>query len=256
MSNVIKSYTIRYEPTQKKTIDYKDRDEELLVKRNSKLSLPQEEEGFKEGLQAAVVETTIDDKEEKKRASITIEKAQKEAEAILVAAKAEAKRLEQKAIEEGKKLGYEEGIANSNAEIQQMKNNIIKQEEIQKEEYKKIIAGIEGQVAELLMSLITKITGIIIEDKADVILYLIENALLNNDKADSYTIFVSKEDYDFLMNKKEYIEGIIDQKIQITIDAQLGKNQCLIETERKVINCSLDAQINNLITDLKLLSGV
>ena len=256
MSNVIKSYTVRYEQEDKMTIDYKARDEELQAKRISKLSLLQIEEGFEEGLKAVVVDPIVNDEENIHKAGAIIDNAKNEAAAILEAAKEEATRLEHEVMERAKKQGYEDGIRNASNEILQIKDNLLKQKETQKEEYREILAGIEGQVVELVISMITKLTGIFVEDKTDIIVYLVEKALTNDDSAENYTIIVSREDFDIISSKQKYIEGIIDREIRISVDPQLGKNQCLIEMENKVIDCSLDVQLNKLITDLKLLSSV
>ena len=56
--------------------------------------------------------------------------------------------------------------------------------------------------------------------------------------------------------QKEYIEGLIDGSINVSIDPQLIKNQCIIETEGKLFDCSLDVQMDNLIKDLKMLSAI
>ncbi len=256
MSNVIKSYTIRYEPGGKKTLDYKDRDEELQAKRISKLPLPQIGEGFEKGLKAVLVDPLISEEEQRKEAGVIIENAENEAAAILEAAKEEAKVLKEDTVKKARVQGYEEGINNAAKEIQQIKDSLSEQKELQQKEYKKILSETSEQVTELMISLITKLTGVFVEDKSDVILYLVEKALLDSDSVDDYTIRVSREDVDVLSSKKEYIEGIISKEIQIIVDPQLTKNQSLIETESKVINCSLDVQLNNLITDLKLLSSI
>lgn len=256
MSNVIKSYTIRYKEDNKITIDFAAKDEELQAKRSSLLAQTQTEEGFEDGLQAYVVDPIVTEEEQQKKAELIVEMARKEAEAILEAAKDEVKKLKEEAIENAEKQGYEEGLRRGEQEIQQLKSSLIEQKELQKQEYQEIIEGIQGQVTELIISLITKLTGIFVEDKADIILYLVEKALADDDSKDSYTLRVSSDDKDIIFSKKEYIEGIIGREIQITVDPQLGKNQCLIETENKIIDCSLDVQLNNLITDLKLLSSV
>lgn len=256
MSNIIKSYTIRYEPKDTMTIDYKDRDEELRAKRMSMLSETQTDEGFEEGLKAAVVDPVASDEEQRKRAESIIENANKEAAGIIEEAKNEARKLKEDTIESAKKQGYEEGLRKGNLETEKIKKDLLEQQRLQKEEYQRLLEGVEGQVAELIASLITKLTGILVEDKTDIILYLVEKALTENDRSDDYTIRVSRDDFDVLSSKKEYIEGIVGREIQIAIDGQLGKNQCLIETESRVINCSLDVQLNNLIKDLKLLSSI
>ena len=256
MSNIIKSYTIRYESEIKMTIDHKNRDEELQAKRVNKLSQPELAEGFEEGLQAVLVDPIATDEEQRKSAWAIIDNANKEAADILEAARMEAQRITEVARKKAQDQGYEDGLNRGNKEIQQIKNNLMEQREIQNKEYQETLAGIEGHVAELMVSLITKLTGIFVEDKTDIILYLVEKTLLNDDSSENYTIRVSREDVEVLSSKKEYIEGVINREIHIVADSQLTKNQCLIETDNKVINCSLDVQLNNLITDLKLLSSI
>ena len=108
--------------------------------------------------------------------------------------------------ENAEKQGYEEGLRRGEQEIQQLKSSLIEQKELQKQEYQEIIEGIQGQVTELIISLITKLTGIFVEDKADIILYLVEKALADDDSKDSYTLRVSSDDKDIIFSKKEYIE--------------------------------------------------
>lgn len=256
MSNVIKACSIRYEPNIKVILDYKERDKEIQAKLTSKLSQLQNEEGFEGGLQAVVVDPVVSEEEQKLKAGAIIENAQKEAAKILEAAKDEAKKLQEETKKKAQKQGYEEGIKKGELEIRQIKDNLNIQQKRQEEEYQEVIAEISDQVTELMISLITKLTGILIEDKSEIIFYLVQKALEDNDSVEDYTIRVSTEDMDFISSKKESIEEIIEQEIQIISDPQLKKNQCLIETESKIIDCSLDVQLNNLITDLKLLSSV
>ena len=42
--------------------------------------------------------------------------------------------------------------------------------------------------------------------------------------------------------------------IDIVEDATLERNQCMIETNTGIFNCSLDIELNNLIKNIKLLS--
>ena len=46
------------------------------------------------------------------------------------------------------------------------------------------------------------------------------------------------------------------QKINLDIvaDTTMKKNECIIETDAGVFDCSLDIELNNLIKDIKLLS--
>ena len=42
--------------------------------------------------------------------------------------------------------------------------------------------------------------------------------------------------------------------LEIVKDATLERNQCLIETDGGIFDCSLDVQLENLIMDVKALS--
>lgn len=256
MSNIIKSYSIKYKPGNKVTIDYKDKDEEIQAKLLSKTPMNLIEDGFSEGLDVEVVEAIPTKEEQMKKAEAIIDKAQKQAKNILEQAENEAIQVKEEASNNGNKQGYEDGINKSKLEIQQIKNKLKDQERQQKEEYESLLAGISGEVSEIIASLITKLTGILVDDKMDIINYLVEKALLSNDDLENYIIRVSDGDFTTVSLKKEHIEEIVGKEVQIVVDSKLSKNQCLIETENKVIDCSLDVQLDNLITDIRMLSSV
>ena len=67
---------------------------------------------------------------------------------------------------------------------------------------------------------------------------------------------LSKEDYDLVNNKKQMLAEYIGEEssIEIVETETLSRNKCLIETDNSVIDCSIDTQIKNLITDLRMLS--
>ena len=256
MSNMIKASSIRYKADSKMTIDYKDRDEELQAKRNNKAVLQVTDEEFTGGLEAVVVDAIASEEDQKKKAELIIKEAENEAGNILEAAKEEAKKLKDATIESARRQGYEEGIKKANQEIDLIKKKLLDQEIHQKKEYEELLTSVEGRVADLLGSLLTRLTGILVEGKEDIILYLVQKALRDVEGIEECTISVSSEDYDFIISKKEYIEGLIDGSINVSIDPQLIKNQCIIETEGKLFDCSLDVQMDNLIKDLKMLSAI
>lgn len=256
MSNIIKSYTIKYKPDSKVTIDYKERNQEIQAKLSDKAMKPLLEDGFQEGFEADAVDAIIIEEEQLKKAEAIVEGAEKQALDIIETAKKEAAQLKEDTQKKALEQGYEEGLNKGMIEIEQIKDDLKKCESQQKEEYNVLLASIEGQVSEIISSLVTKLTGILVEDKMDIINYLVEKALLNNDGLDNYNICVSQEDFEAISSRKEHIEEIVGKEIQISIDSELSKNQCVIETENKVIDCSLDVQLSNLITDIRMLSSI
>lgn len=238
------------------TIDYRAKDLEIQAKRLSKVADIENEMGFQEGLQAVVVDPISSEEEQKKDTKKLIDNAKEEAAKILAQAKEQARQIKEDALKEARKQGFEEGLKKGNLEIEKIKNNLKEDERQQKEEYQALLAGIEGQVAEVIASLVTKLTGILVEDKKDIIHYLVEKTLRDNSKLESYTIRVSEDDYEALSLKKDYLVGIVDKDIEIIVDSKLGRNQCLIETENIVIDCSLDVQLKNLIRDIRMLASI
>ncbi len=261
MSNVIKAYAIRYEEASKKTIDTHIRiDKELEERRNKaqKVAMPPVDGEFVEGLKALVVDQIPNLEESSETVSAILEDAKKEAASILDTAKKEAERIKKEAYSEGQKKGYNDGVLQSQKELNKLKAEYDDKARQLKDEYDKMAASLEPQMADIIAGLVETLTGIVIEDKEDVILYLVDKTLKNMDKCDEYTIKVSKEDYEFISMRKELLLGAIGREVSLYIieDISLKKNQCLIETDLKVINCSLDVQLNNLIMDLKLIAGI
>ena len=114
---------------------------------------------------------------------------------------------------------------------------------------------LEPAFAELVVSLVRKITGISCENKKDIILYLIGNSLRNIEKTSHITIRVSKEDISRVAAKKSTLKAIAKDSAELEVveDSSLEAMQCIIETDHSMIDCSLDAQLQNLEDHVKLL---
>ena len=263
MSNMIKAYSVRYDEIAKKTIDTHLRiDKEIKNERNNVLKVinTQEsyKEGFVEGLNAVVVEELSQKEESTQKASALLEEVKLEAESILAKAKKEAEQIKNDAYAAAQKQGYEDGMLQIKKELEKLKKEYEEKSQRLHKEYEAMVQTFEPQMAAIIASLVEKITGIMVEDKEEVILYLINKAIKQMDKNDEYTIKVSKEDYEYVSMKKDLILNAIGRDVPLYVneDSSLKKNQCMIETELRVINCSLDIQLNQLIMDLKLIGGI
>lgn len=260
MSNVIKAYSVRFNDESRIMIDTHLRmDKELEEKRRiNSITAVNPPEGFVEGLKAVVVDTLPTAEEIQEQNSRILDDAGKEANQILEQAKKEAEQIKKDAYSSGHKKGYEDGSIQSKKEASRLKAEYEEKERKLQTEYESLVQSLEPEMAKLIGAFVEKITGILVEDKEEVIGYLVSKAIRNMDKCDEYTIRVSKEDYEFLSSKKEILLEAIGREAALFIaeDITLKKNQCLIETELKVINCSLDVQLGNLATDLRLISGI
>lgn len=273
LSNLIKSRYVYVNDENRKIIDSNGKSEELrtinftrpldLLPGDGKAEPDMSGEGgeivFSEGLNAPIIENALSEEEEvqlREQGEQIISDAKDQANQILAQAEEEAKLSSQAVIEEASKQGYEEGMQRAMSEVNQTKKELEQLRQKHNKEYLDQINKLEPMFADVVASLIEKITGVILEEKKDIILYLIHNSIVEADNSKSYMIRVSKEDYDFVSSKKEDLDNLVTQDtlVDIILDKNLSKNQCLIETETRMIDCSLDVQLNNLIQDIKLLS--
>ncbi len=258
LSNVIKAYTVRYDKAQK-TIDGQLRfDNEINQNRRIRIAANAGQHtdngDFTLGIQAIAVEEVPSPEEDQKSTDI-IKEAKLAAEKILQEARQEVQELKEDAFLKAQEKGYEEGLKKAGTQTQKTVAELAAKEERLRKEYEACMNELEPKMVEIISDLVQKLTGIVTTDRKDVIGYLVSSSLRDMDKCGEYTIRVSREDYDYMMDQKDRLLSAIDREAELKIkaDDDLKKNQCLIETEQKIIDCSLDVQQNNLITDLKML---
>ena len=219
-------------------------------------------DGFVRGIDAARVEKLISDEEEQQddnNAGI-LEDARKQAEDILEDAKKQAEDILKDAKENGYKEGYEKGTIESKQKSDDLQTKLeadykSMSEKLQNE-YDEKYQVMESELVDTLMEVFSKVTLTIAEDKKDLVLLLIQRTLKDADANKDFLIRVSDVDYGFVMNSidKLYDCVSLDSKIEVVRDNTLKKNQCIIETDAGAFYCSLDIQLEGLISEIKLLS--
>lgn len=286
LSNLLKG--IYTKQTEERVIDYNEVISNKIESFRSKMRSQQvEADGFVNGLNAAVVENLITEdgktensedaaalltgqekeqdnginKEELKlRAENIISDANVKAEEIITAARKEADQVKKNAYDsafaQGKQKGYEEGSAKAQAEYQTLIDGANAELERLEKEYTERYSGMEKELVDTLMEVFSKVTHTIAEDNREIVLHLINQVMNQVEATGDFLIRVSKEDYPFLVENqgKIYCASPKDINISILEDSALTKNQCVIETDGGIFDCSLDIQLEQLIKDIKLLS--
>lgn len=198
-------------------------------------------------------------KSAKEEADSIVSQAHNEVEQMRAAAYDEAEHIKQQAKQEGYEAGYNEGMTAAQKEMQ-IKSDALEQrmQEVELELREKeeiLVKNTEYRMVELLCHLIPSVTGVVIENQKEVLLYLINNAMQDLDNSNKFVIKVSTDDYEAVAERKEEIYGALNPNIELEIfeDAKLTPMQCLIETDNGIVDVSLDVQLNNLITALKLM---
>ncbi len=259
MSNVIKAYTVRYDEVAYKTLDFQIKlNTSAKVRPITAVTEGEQQGEFVEGLDALFVESLSCEEDSSEKVSEIIEKANLEAQIIIERARQDAEQIKKDAFSSAKREGYEEGRLQAKNENLRLQAEYEQRTIELQNQYESMMSNVEPEIANIIGSLVTKITGVMVEGREDVILYLIRQSIKDMDRSVEYTIRVSEEDYEYVSMRKDIISEAIGREVDIYIDKdhKLLKNQCLIETELQLINCSLDVQLDNLITDLKLIGNI
>lgn len=278
MSNLLKRGTTFI--SEERIIDYNE-----LIKLKLKNIVSDKEshsnvdaDSFVNGLKADVVEQLLTGSEDeneneavdsqnpddvKNQLAAAIEEANEQARSIKDEANevlAQAHMEAGKIIEDAKRTGYEQGACNAREEYESKAEALEREYEQKKaqleKEYNDLKAAIEPELVETITEVFRKITYTVAEDNKEIIIGLINGVMKNSDISNEFVIRVSPDDYRFLVNNQGKIYCAVSKEVNMDIveDAAMKKNQCIIESDTGVYDCSLDIELNNLIRDIKLLS--
>ena len=228
-----------------------------------------DEQGFVSGLMVSEVAVQEDERyaeyitdiEIAHEAAIILNEAYDEANAIVDKAIQQSNQIKEESRQEGIELGRQEGLAAAAAEIEQLKEQLLQEQEEYKNqlirEQEEVYSGLEPRFAEVVCDLVERLTGVVVKQNKDIIMYLINNAMKDIDNAHSFVIYLSEDDYPYVEENKDKIYGVMNPNISVELyqDAKLSKNQCKIETENGLVDLSLNLQLQQLQDALKLLNA-
>ncbi len=149
----------------------------------------------------------------------------------------------QKAFEES----VEKELEAQSKELDKMRQEALKDIEREKKE-------IEPKMLSIVENLIRKLIGVQSVSKGT-IMYLIHTGMGELDVHGDLVIRISSEDIDEVLEKKKVITEGLSEKIdvEILLDQQLKKNECIIETNMGNIDCSLGTQMEALLQEIRLI---
>lgn len=277
MSNLIKYPFVNLQGKETKVIQYEtdegkfvpfDQKKKVVVKsldeveKEKELQIMEEKEDVKDSeFSAGVPVTNFDEmfkqksEEADKEAASILENAREEAREIVQEAREQADAVRENARQEGTVLGKEEGFREAQEEIEQIKEDLFERKRQQEQEYEKMIQETEGQYVDILCSLIRKLTGVIVSDRKEVILHLIRSGIADIEPAKHYTIRVCAEDLLYIeSNKEDILEKTgITGTLEVQEEKGLTEGECIIETDKQMIDCGFQTQLGNLIGTLRML---
>ncbi|SFT43017.1 flagellar assembly protein FliH [Lachnospiraceae bacterium XBD2001] len=185
-----------------------------------------------------------------------IANAREEADAIIAEAQEQAEALKSHYEEEGKKSGYQEGLADAMNEFNAKKDELEAERQQLQAEFDEKERAMESELVDVITEVMERFFLVQFGNKKDLLLHLIDNALINIENSREFLIKVNDENFDFLNQYKSQLQEKVGNDLQLDIirDPVLDVHQCLIETDGGVFDCSLDVELDNLVKDLKSLS--
>lgn len=186
-----------------------------------------------------------------------LQQASEQAEAIINDAQNQAEGIKQGAIEQGHQEGYDAGYQEGMAAVESLKADIEAQREGLEKEYQMLVDELEPEMVDVLTQIYEHVLGIELRDDKGIILHLLKNTLSRIEPGNDLIVHVSSDDYDEVMDEKEALNACVtspNTTMEIIEDPLLKENECMIESDSGVFDCSLGVELSEISRKLKLLS--
>lgn len=161
--------------------------------------------------------------------------------------------------EEQKKLGYEEGARcreeELNREHEKAMESLHAQKKQLEEQYHEKMSVMEKDIVDAVIQVFDKVFKIQFEEKRELLLQLVNGALLDIDPGDKIRIHTNRSDEEILKEHLAQMQDIVgkDVAIEFVKDNKLSDGQCKIETPYGVVDCGVDTQLSALLKDIRSL---
>ena len=278
MSNLLKSVFFSMAPGDVRVIDSDEKVEQFIPnifdepKRDEFAAfepeqfesigmLPDGEAGFDDGLSVISMEDVVDQERQKLLMEMQEEQekllaeAREQAGRIIADANYQADQIKRSSMEEGTRLGLAEGRKQAEQELMRQREELEEEYNNRYAELEEEAKALEPAFADIVLALTKKLTGVVCENKKDVIIYLIDNALHNLGRAKQIILHVSRADMPVVSSHRAAFRELAGNvpEFDVMEDESLSEHQCIIETENRIVDCSLDAQLENLKEHIRLL---
>ncbi|MBE5840198.1 MAG: hypothetical protein E7304_02195 [Butyrivibrio sp.] len=186
-----------------------------------------------------------------------IQQAQEQADAIIQEANEQADAIRNNAIDQGRREGYEAGYQEGVAAAESLKAEIEQQREGLEKEYQQLVDELEPEMVDTLTQIYEHVFGIELREDKAIILHLLKSTLSRIEPGNDLIVHVSSDDYDEVIDERDSLDACItspNTTMEIIEDPLLKENECMIESDSGVFDCSLGVELSEISRKLKLLS--
>lgn len=268
MSNLYKPYHFRQLGADTRVIDPNALLEARAAKEKERQRMEAERQAeLAKSFEAGIVRTDTEFIEEIEEVIVDpVEEAKAEAERIIAEANAKAGEIVGKAQfdakvlrEEARTQGYAEGANMKQRELQELQERLETDFALKNQmldaQYSSKMDRMERDLVDVILEVFNKVFHIQFDNKKHILMHLINDAILNVEGDRTFRIKVADSNVLFLENHREDILERVGHGIELEFiaDSSMDGNDCLIETDSGVFDCSLGTQLENLIKDIKSL---
>jgi flagellar assembly protein FliH len=196
--------------------------------------------------------------EAKAQAKSIVQSAEMDAARLVADARNDADAIKDNAHNEGFEAGRQDGIKSLDDDKKRLNEEYDEKERLLKAEYAKRSKDLEPELVDIMIDVFSSITKELASEQKDMILTLIDKVISGTEASSNYIIRVCREDAQFLRDNRENVLKRINRDVHLEIveDVSMKRNECLVDTDLGIYDCSLDIQLENLIKSLKILSCV
>lgn len=188
---------------------------------------------------------------------LKIQQAQEQADMIIQQAQEEADRLRSEAMEQGRNEGYDAGYQQGVEAAEALKVDFEAQKQDLEKQYQQIVDELEPEMVDVLTQIYEHVFSIDLREDKGIILHLLKSALSRIEPGNDLIVHISSDDYDEVLEAKDSLDACItspNTTMEIIEDPLLKENECMIESDSGVFDCSLGVELSEISRKLKLLS--
>lgn len=191
-------------------------------------------------------------KKAKVEADYIVKEALLEAKDIISKASVEVEHLKEAAHEEAKYIGYEDGVAQAQAEYEALLHQAQQIKEQAGVEYKQILDSIESDAINTILDIAKKVISKELQCKENVLL-LVREAFDKCAKDHKAVLKLSEEDYDYVNENKQQLMAMLgrSEEVELKKDLSLDVGGCVIDTPFGSIDASADTKFEKIEDDFK-----
>ncbi|WP_026651289.1 FliH/SctL family protein [Butyrivibrio proteoclasticus] len=188
---------------------------------------------------------------------LKLQQAQEQADMIIQQAQEEADRVRAEAMEQGRNEGYDAGYQEGVQAAEALKADFESQKEDLEKQYQQIVDELEPEMVDVLTQIYEHVFNIDLREDKGIILHLLKSTLSRIEPGNDLIVHVSSDDYDEVIEAKDSLDACItspNTTMEIIEDPLLKENECMIESDSGVFDCSLGVELSEISRKLKLLS--